>query len=296
MKNIQLVIGLVLFVILIIIALAGPYLPFIDSGLTKKILERYDDGSFSVPPFAPNDKHIIGTDREGRDLLSRIIIGAKETVFYLLFIVILRYTLALPLGLLSFFFKGFHLLLLTFNQFFSRLPTIIVTVIIINIPFFIFSSERVLWMIILIAFVEVGRVGDIVYNHMKSNSHNAYIENGIVTGISTFRLIKQYYFPFLMPQVIINFVLDLGRTMLLLGQLGLFSIFIAQEWLMTERAIVELQLTSHAWPLLLKDVIRDIRIYPWIPFWATFAITYVTVTFNLLGDGIRKYYMRRYSI
>lgn len=263
--------------------------------MNQKLFEKDESGKIIAPPFAPDKEHIFGTDREGHDLLSRIVIGAKETLYYLFLIVVIRYVISIPLGILAFWYKGFFNMLLTsLNFLFSRIPTIFITVLIINIPIFIFSSNRTFWMILIIAFVEVGRVGDIIQKQLISNSHAQYIQSGVVTGISSFRLLMRYYFPFLVPQLIVNFIIDLGRAMMLLGQLGLFAIFIAQEWFLTERAIVELKLTSNAWPLLLKDVFRDMRLYPWIPFWATFAITYTIISFNLLGEGLRNFYLQRF--
>lgn len=296
MKNFQLYLGFFLVILLLGLSIFGQFLPFVDRDLEAQLFNRDEKGRLTAPPFAPNKEHIIGTDRQGRDLFSLLIMGAKETLYYLLVIVIVRYSIAIPLGTLAFWKKGIYkIILMTSNYVFSRIPSIFIVVLVINIPIFIFSYNRTAWIIILISLIEVGRVGDIIQNQLESNSHFQFIDSGIVSGISSFRLLHKYYFPFILPQLIVNFVIDLGRTMLLLGQLGIFSIFIAQEWVMKEKFIVELNLTSLAWPLLLKDVIRDIRLSPWIPFWATFAITYTILSFNLLGEGLRNYYLRKYQ-
>ncbi len=296
MKNIQLYIGLFLVIFLFFIAFIGPFLPFVDKKLDRKLFEKDVTGKVTAPPFAPNKEHLFGTDREGHDLLSRIVVGAKETLYYLMVIVMVRYTIAIPLGILAFWYKGmFNIILTVLNYLFSRVPTIFTAVLVINIPFIIFSNNRTIWIIILISIVEVGRVGDIIQKQLQSNSYSPYIQSGTIVGLSSFKLFVRYYLPFLIPQLIVNFVIDLGRTMLLLGQLGLFAIFIAQEWFLTERSIVELKLTSNAWPLLLQDVFKDMRLYPWIPFWATVAMTYTILSFNLLSEGIKNYYLRRFQ-
>lgn len=296
MKNIQLKIGIALIALLLVTSFIGPYLPFIDKELEETRAYRSENGDIHVAPYSPSEDYIIGSDRLGRDLLSLLIVGAKETLFYIFIIVLIRYCFAFILGTLAFWYNGiFKLLLTILNQLFSRLPTIFTTILIINIPFFLISNVRPTWIIVIIAFTEVGRVGDIIYNHLKSISTAAYIDSGIVTGVSTLRLFRFYYLPALIPQLIINIVMDLGRTALLLGQLGLFSVFISQEWYMYERFIVELKITSQAWPTMLGNVIRDLRSAPWIPFWATFAITYTIVSFNILGEGLKKHFLLRQS-
>lgn len=119
-----------------------------------------------------------------------------------------------------------------FNRFFNGLPTLFATVIIISLPFISHSDNRALYIVLVIAFIDVGRVAYIFQQETNRISKLPYIESGIMVGNGQWRLFYIYYWRNLLPQVIVNFVVDIGRVMILMGQLAFFSIFITQKWVL----------------------------------------------------------------
>ncbi|HLS07346.1 MAG TPA: peptide ABC transporter permease, partial [Bacillota bacterium] len=92
-------VALLLLICILFLALFGEYLPIVDEQLTAEN-HRTENGVLYTPPFEPSQENLFGSDHQGRDLLSLIIIGAKETLLIVLFITVLRYLVAIPLAYL----------------------------------------------------------------------------------------------------------------------------------------------------------------------------------------------------
>jgi peptide/nickel transport system permease protein len=290
LRNWHLIIGLVLFSILSLVALVGPHFPYIKQGIEEKRMVM-EGGDFQRAPFAPSANHFLGTDHDGRDLLSILIAGAKDTILLIFSITIIRYLLSMLLVLLSFVWeRPFTGLINWWNQLSSGLPIIFAAILFITLPIFTFSPNRMVLVMLMLALIEVGRVSYIMQQKILSISRAPFVEAGITIGNGPVRFFKNYYIPNLLPDITVNFCIDLGRVALLLGQLGIFSIFVTQLFVQTSYGYGELRNTSFNWPTLLGEARGDLLKAFWIPFFTAGAITYLILTFNILGEGLRRYF------
>jgi peptide/nickel transport system permease protein len=292
LRNWPLIVGIVLFSILLLVAIIGPHFSYIKHGIEEKRMVM-EDGGFQRAPFAPSSKHLLGTDHDGRDLLSILIAGAKDTIMLIFTITIIRYLLSLLLVLLSFIWKKpFTWLINGWNQLSSGLPIIFAAILFITLPIFTFSPHRMVWVMIILALIEVGRVSYIMQQRILSISRSPFVEAGITIGNGPIRFFNNYYIPSLLPEIIVNFCIDMGRVALLLGQLGIFSIFVTQLFVQTSYGYGELRNTSLSWPTLLGEARGDLLKAFWIPFFTASGITYLILTFNILGEGLRRHFER----
>lgn len=290
MRNWHLIIGTILLSILLIGTIVGADLPYIKDGLKENRMVM-EDGKFERAPFPPSSRHLLGTDHDGRDLLSILITGAKDTILLIFAITIIRYGLSLILVLLSFIWKNpFTWLINWWNHLSSGLPIIFAAILFITLPIFTFSPNRMIWVVIILALIELGRVSYIMKQKILSIAKTPFVEAGITIGNGPVRFFKNYYVPNLLPDLIVNFCIDLGRVALLLGQLGIFSIFVTQVFVQTSYGFGELRNTSLNWPTLLGNARGDLLKAFWIPFFTASAITYLILTFNILGEGLRRYF------
>ncbi|MFT4414353.1 ABC transporter permease subunit [Fredinandcohnia humi] len=293
MKNNNLVIGGILFLLFVLLTFVGPELPFVKKGMEGQRVIM-GEGEIRTAPFPPSEEFLLGTDHEGRDLLSVIIVGARDTLQLIVSITVIRYVVALILVLLSVKGKGpFHWLLQWWNQISSGLPIIFAAILFISLPFFTFSDHRMLWAILILALIEVGRVGYIIQERTIRLSRSQFVEAGVTVGVSPIRLFINYYIPNLLPQIITNFCIDLGRVTLLLGQLGVFYIFVTQEFVQTGYGTGELRNTSYNWATFLGESRGDMLTTFWIPLFPALAITIVIFIFTILGEGLRQYFDKK---
>ncbi|WP_442600179.1 ABC transporter permease [Neobacillus sp. D3-1R] len=291
-KNRILTLGTIGMLIILFVSFIGPYLPIVDSNLIEeKPFFRYHNGVMEVAPYAPSSDYLLGSDKNGRDLLSLLIVGTRPTLSFVLYVCILRYLLAVPIGLIVSNPSGPQYLR-TIVQIWSKLssyvPTIFIIILLANSPFVLFSEKRTYWMIALIALIEVGRVSEFVSAQIEKIKSEDFVSAGIMVGNRFSGLVVRYFWPHTLPQIVINFSLDVSRTIFLIGQLGIFSIFISHEVAMAGLDTFNVMNTSITWPMLLTNVIQDIRIHPWIPFWTSLFIAFSSFSFYLLSEGLRK--------
>ncbi|KEZ48618.1 MULTISPECIES: ABC transporter permease subunit [Metabacillus] len=293
MRNIPLLSGLFMLAVLVAVAWLGPVIPSVKEGIIEQRMVFKESGAFERAPFPPSLQHLFGTDEDGRDLLSLVIMGAKETLMLVLVISIIRYGAAILLALLSLPEKSpARALIYSLNGFAASLPIVFAAILFITMPVFTFSPHRVYWIVLILSLSDVGRVAYVFQQAMKSISHTQYVEAGVTIGNSPFGLFSRHYFPNLLPDAVTHFFMDLGKVTLLLGQLGILSIFVTQAFVQLNYGYGELQNTSLNWPILLGMAKSDIISGFWIPFFPALALTYLILTFNLIGEGLRKHFSR----
>jgi peptide/nickel transport system permease protein len=267
----------------------GEYLPFVDSELKDLKYIWNEDKIPIAPPFEPSDRFIFGTDRMGRDLLSLVIIGAKETLLTVVLITLIRYLLAIPLAYFAHKkMLGAVGLVKILNGTFAYIPTIIIIVLVVTLPPLLTIDSRNLIILFILATVELGRVANMIKIEFESISTKEFINGGISVGVSSFRLLYKYYLPFVYQKLLINMVTDLGKVMFLIGQLGFLGIFLSQE--LTQFEVTDFGITNNSitWPTFFMNSFKDIRSAIWIPFFPALAITYSILTFNVLAQGLQN--------
>lgn len=288
-RNTIFCLGMVMLIFLLFMTFFGQYLPGIDEKLTE-IDYIWEDKIPQAPPYEPSDEFLLGTDRLGRDMLSLIVMGAKDTLLIIVSITIIRYLAAIPLA----FFAhkkwfGANLILSWLNGFLSYVPTIILLILLVTLPPILTSEFRPLYLVIIISILEVGRVAEMFKIEFDQIATKEFVTSGTVIGVSTFRMLKAYFMPFLYGKLVISMVGDLGKAMFLLGQIGFLDIFISQNFVQVDPGEFEFQNTSLAWPMHMVNAFNDIRGAIWIPFFPALAMTYVIFTFNILAQGLQRF-------
>jgi peptide/nickel transport system permease protein len=289
-KNPLLFVGTLMILFLLMITFFGRYLPFIDTRL-QEIDYIWNKKHVPVPPpYAPSEEHPLGTDRKGRDMLSLLVVGAKQTLLLVVLITVLRYALAIPLAYLAHKrFTGAGLVLNSLNGLLSYLPSIVIVILLATLPPTILPSvfSRPYYLLFVIAFVEVGRAADMIKLDLDEIATKEFITGGISVGASPFRLLRFYYLPFLYDKLLVNLVTDAARVMFLVGQLAFFEVFISQklDYFESGWEFVE---DSTSWPSLITNAFRDIRGPVWISFYPVLAMTYVIMTFNVFAQGLQN--------
>lgn len=297
-KNTALWIGMFLLFGLLFLMYVSPYMSFVDRELTqeKHRFTGIPGRMLEMPAFAPSEKNPLGSDDKGVDNLSKFIIGAKETVYIVLIVAAVRYLIAIPLGLFAYKQKGTANFIITvLNQVFSNIPTIIAAVLLLSLPVFMSSPNRFIWSVLFIAFLEVGRVAYLIQQQTKKISKEPFIEAGTTLGLSSLRMSRKYYFPALLPEIVVNFCIDVGKVMLLIGQLGVLSIFLKHVLVdTTGYGGYEFVNDGTNWFALISEHRMDIYMerfaFIFVP---ALGVMYVIFTFNIMGEGLRRYFNRK---
>ncbi|QOR67399.1 ABC transporter permease subunit [Cytobacillus suaedae] len=281
--------GIFILVGISFIALIGPSLPFVDTEL-EGFRVKYDENmKLYKAPVPPGDTYWFGTDQEGRDLFSIIVLGAKETLLQLMIIVVLRFLISIPLGYFASNNRGTKTLLGFTNSMLSFLPTLILVMLVGNLPSLLESTNRYVVLLFVIALLDIGRISEIIRQEFKKINKTEYLVAAVATGTNWFNLITRHYIPNIYQQITFIFISDMARIMVLLGGLGIVDVFLAQkmEW-DPDVGLTVVNLT-YTWPSLLSDSLRDIHVAPWIAFFPSLAIALTIIGLNLFGEGLKNF-------
>lgn len=295
MRNIPLILGSLLFVVFLVFALGGRYLPYVDSELKEELL-RNDETGLSIPPYPPSEKNLLGSDNKGRDLLSLLVIGTRETLIVIFLVAGLRYLIALPLGAAAANYKFFRWVLDSWNYLLSFIPPIFLVALFIGIPFIFFSEHIFFWFVFILAIIEVGRVAEMVRSQMAHLSTQEFIEAALTSGTSRYNMFLRHYFPHLRPQVLTSFATDLGRVLFLMAQLAVIQIFVSRKFVSTIGGSYENVSTSISYPVLMQTILRDIWVHTWVPYFTVLFISLMIITFFLLAEGMKRYFKKKYRM
>ncbi|MBN1220441.1 MAG: ABC transporter permease subunit [Anaerolineae bacterium] len=285
--NLPLMLGTVLLLGLMMIVFFGPdiapHSPYTIHGLS------IEDGELKVPPFAPDSIFPWGSDALGRDIMSLVVVGAQLTLTLAAVTVLARMIIGFVLGVLAGWFNESWLdrLLRVIAEIIAAFPTLLLAMILI-LAIGIRQGQKPF--IIALCFVGWGEVMQLVRGEVMTLRAKPFIESAHSVGLRTPRLITAHILPNLIPVLISIAALEMGATLMLLGELGFIGIFIGGG------AFAELDVAMPPyhysdvpeWGALLSNVRTYARSYPWTTIYPAFAFFVAIVGFNLFGEGMRR--------
>ncbi|MBE0614938.1 MAG: ABC transporter permease [Burkholderiales bacterium] len=219
---------------------------------------------------APSFAYWLGTDQFGRDLLSRVIWGARTALFIGFTSAILGSTLGLVLGVTSAYFAGwFDLLFQRVMDVFLAFPLIIMALAVVAI--FGTGPGNV---IIAITIPFIPRCARVVRSNALTIREMPYIDAARALGYSHTRIILRHMAPNCMAPYLIMLTTFLGQAILLEASLSYLGLGVQEP--------------IAAWGLMLQGGAEEYaESAPWIAIFPGLAITLAVFAFNLFGDSVR---------
>ncbi len=256
--------GLLVVIVFIILAVFAPWLSPFDP-------EASSYEHMLAPPGTASETgtFYLGTDDFGRDVLTRIIYGARTALFVGFTCAIIGATVGLVLGVGSAFFGGkVDLIFQRVMDVFMAFPLIIMALSIVAI--FGSSIQNV---IIAITIPFIPRCARVVRSSALAIREIPYIDAARANGFSNSRIILRHMVPNVMAPFLIMLTAFVGQAILLEASLSFLGLGVQEP--------------VPAWGLMLKNAQEYIRSEPWIAIWPGIAITLGVFGFNLFGDALR---------
>ena len=255
--------GLLVIFALLITAIFAPFLaPFPDQG---KGLSNLDE-RLEQPTF----KHPLGTDNLGRDILSRIIFGARISLKAAIVVVMISMSIGVPLGLIAGYFGGkiddiimrfadmilaFPSLLLAIAIVASLGPSLINALIAISLPWWPWYTR-------------------LMRSQVISVKEMQFVESARAIGASRWRIMFRHILPNCLSPIIVNATMDMGYVILAIASLGFLGL--------------GTQPPAADWGVMVSDGREFFMKQWWISTFSGAAIFLTVLAFNLTGDGIRE--------
>ena len=274
LRNKSIMFGSVIIVALVLIALLGPWITPMDP-LQQDIWERYEAprGLFVEGEF--NTHYILGADELGRDLLSRLILGARVSLMVGLIATGISLVFGVILGAISGYLGGVvDDVIMRVMDVLLALPGILLAIAIVAA-----LGPNIVNAMIAIAVVRIPTMARVVRSDVLAVKNEEFVEAA--------RALGQSHVVVLFKHILIN----AWAPALVLATLGMGTAIVA------EAALSFLGLGTQppqvSWGRMLSVGREAIRTAPHVTLYPGLAITIVVLGFSLLGDGLRDVFDRR---
>ncbi|KQQ72321.1 MULTISPECIES: ABC transporter permease [unclassified Rhizobium] len=252
-------VGMVIIAFFAIIAIAAPILPIADPIAT----------SWSALRKAPSAAHWLGTDDLGRDILSRMIWGARASLMAGVVSVAIAVAIGVPFGLLSGYFGGWV------DQVIQR-----VTEALLAMPFLITAIALAAFLgpSLTNAMIAIGLSAMPVFVRLTRGQVLAvktedYVEGARSIGLNHVDIMTRYILPNVFAPIIVQATLTVATA--IIAEASLSFLGLGQ------------QAPAPSWGSMLNTAKNFLSQAPWMAMWPGIAIFLVVIGFNLLGDGLR---------
>jgi len=259
------VVGLALIIAFVIIAILAPLLAPYDPTLLQ-------DNALRLPPIwaeAGTWSYPLGTDDVGRDILSRLIHGARISMGIGFAVVILSLSMGLFLGIFAGYYGGkVDRLIMRFIDIVMAFPSILLAITVVSV-----MGPGISNAIIAVAIVAVPNFTRIVRASVMAERKKQYVMASKTFGASDLRIMFNEILPNCLAPLIVQATLGFSDGILNAAALGFLGL--------------GAQPPTPEWGTMLADSRPFIESSPWMVTLPGLCILFSVLGFNLFGDGLR---------
>jgi peptide/nickel transport system permease protein len=220
-------------------------------------------------PIAPNSQYLLGTDLLGRDLLSRLIYGARTSLVVGILANGVALLLGTTIGLVAGYLRGrLGSLIMRVTDLMMAFPALLLAITLAAI-----FSPSLLIVALVIAMVNWVQVARVIYTQTIAISEREFVEASRSIGASNRRILVKHILPHLMPTILVWGTLGIATTVLLEATLSFLGIGVRPP--------------TPSWGNIIFENQTYFITAPWLVFIPGLAIITLALCFNLLGDTLR---------
>jgi peptide/nickel transport system permease protein len=251
--------GLVVIVLFIAVAVLAPLIAPYDPIAT----------SWTAIRKAPSAVHWMGTDENGRDVLSRVMFGARASLMAGVVSVLIAAGIGVPAGLLAGFAQGW------IDAVLSRIVDAMLACpfLILAIALAAFLGPNLTNAMIAIGVSTAPRFMRVARAATLDASSNDYVEAARAIGNPGWRVAVRHVLPNIVPPVLVQGTLAIAAA--IIAEASLSFLGLGQ------------QPPAPSWGSMLNSAQRFLEQAPWLAVFPGLAIFLVVLSFNLVGDGLR---------
>ncbi|WP_206999998.1 ABC transporter permease [Trinickia mobilis] len=251
--------GLILICLVLVLVLFGPLLaPYSPDAMS--VFTRYK---------APGLHHLFGTDQYGRDILSRIMYGARATVLLALIATMLGTLAGALVGTTSAFLGG------RFDEYIMRtidavmsIPSLLFALLIVNL-----LGKSSLNAVLAVGIAFAPGMARITRSVALSVRKQDFVNAAIARGESSWYVIVREMLPNIVAPIVVETTIRVAFAVMLFATLSFLGL--------------GAQPPATEWGLMAAEARAYMHLSIWMIVWPSAAVALVAVAFNLLGDGLR---------
>ena len=255
-------IGICTSSLLVFVALLAPFLaPFDPNGITRETLyERYE------PPSA---KHWFGTDELGRDVLSRVVYGARISLAIGVSSRTAALAIGVILGCMAGYFGGY------IDQAIMRLVDITMAFpfLLLVVAIAVLVGEGLFGVFVALASVSWAAMARLMRGQVLTVRHRDFVIAARAYGAGDFTIILRHVLPNCFAPALVWWTMGLAQA--ILAEAGLSFLGLGA------------QPPTPSWGSMIQTGGEALRVAPWTSIFPGVALAITVLGFNLLGDGLR---------
>lgn len=258
-KNKLAMLGLVIFILEVLLAILAPVIAPYD-------ITAMDVTAINAGPFAA---HLFGCDDMGRDIFSRIIVGARYSITIGISAVAIATVVGCAIGSVAGYFGGWvDNIIMRILDIIQAIPNMLLMIVAAAMlgPGFVNT-------ILAMSIGSIPGMARMLRAQMLKERSSEYIEAEVSINCSTFRIILSHLLPNCMSPIIVQATMGVGQTITLAAGLSFLGLGV--------------QPPAPEWGAMLSNARAFMRTAPHLVLFPGLAIAVTVLALNLLGDGLR---------
>lgn len=256
----------------IVIALAVIIFMFVVA-IFAPLIAPYEPDKINLAPEArlspPSQEHLLGTDDLGRDVLSRMVYGARISLSVGFVAVAISLVIGIILGAISGYYGGsVDAVIMRFVEIVMCFPRIFLLLMLIA-----YLGPSIIMVMVVIGLTGWTGLARLVRAEFLSLKERDYVQAARALGASDFRIIFRHILPNAMTPVYVSAVLGVGGAILTESVLSFLGLGV--------------QIPTPSWGNILTTAMAYIDIAWWLMIFPGLAILITVLSYNLLGENLR---------
>lgn len=225
--------------------------------------------NLGIAKASPSLEHPFGTDRYGRDMLSRVIVGSKTSIYSTLLLVLGITVIGTAVGIIcGWNGKKLDALLMRISDIFLAFPGLVFALAVAAV-----MGGGVQNAIIALGAISWPKYARIARSQTLAQKESLYMRAAILSGCGTGKLILKHILPNITGPILVTAMLDIGTMMMELAGLSFLGLGAKPP--------------AAEWGSMMSDTRNLLTTHPWVTFAPGLAIFISVMIFNLLGDTVR---------
>ncbi|HEX6509438.1 MAG TPA: ABC transporter permease, partial [Chloroflexota bacterium] len=258
-------IGASLIVGVVLAALLAPLLAPHDPSV------QFDDGLTTIgEPLNHSAKFPLGTDFEGRDMLSRLLYGARLSLTISIGGNLLAVALGVTLGAIAGWWQGWAgSMIMRFTDVMLAFPSLLLALALVGI-----RGPSLSVIVLVIALVSWTALCRITYGQVVGLRERPWIEAARATGLRDMRILLRHVLPHLLAPIVVYATLGMALTVVFEGSLAYLGLGLPSP--------------AASWGRMIRDASdpNSLQFY-WLILYPSLALFVTVLGFNFLGDALR---------
>lgn len=255
----RLMVGGSLLILYIVIGLVGPSMSPYD-------LNAPD---LAVRMQAPSSIHWLGTDRIGRDVLTRIIAGSRVSLQVATGAVLMALLLGAPLGAFGSYIGGtIDALVQRVMEGIMSFPALVLALALVAL-----AGPSVIMLWFAIAFSSIPRYARLLRSGVLTQKEREYVDAARAMGQSPMRILVKQILPNIMAPIAVQLTLDFARAISVEASLSYLGLGLSVPYI--------------SWGTMIRDAQDFLEVAPWLAIFPGLALAGVILAFTIVGDALR---------